>query len=193
MKLQLRSIEKALRDEQGPLKNDCEKTLQYVDQIIENVRRLSRDLSPSILEDLGLTAALKWLLEDFAKHSNIKVDIDMPTLDNRFSDDAQIAIYRIFQEAFTNIIKHAQAKTVSIVVKKEGGRVHFWVQDDGRGFDISQVEARYPSDRSLGLIAMDERARMLGGKLELNGQKGKGTRIRFSIPIDTGDNSNESL
>lgn len=193
LKLQLRSIEKTLRNEQGLLKNDCEKTLQYVDQIIENVRRLSRDLSPSILEDLGLTAALKWLVEDFAKHSNIKVDIDMPDLDNRFSGDAQIAIYRIFQEAFTNIGKHAHAKTVSIVVRKEGRCVHFRVQDDGQGFDINQVEARSPTDRSLGLIAMDERARMLGGKLDINGQKGKGTRISFSIPIDTGDNSNEPL
>jgi signal transduction histidine kinase len=185
LKLQLRSIEKALNKEQSALKEDCEKTLQYVDQIIENVRRLSRDLSPSILEDLGLTAALQWLIEDFAKHSTIKVDIDMPVLDNLFSDDAQIIIYRIFQEAFTNIGKHALADTVSVVVKKMESSVHFQIQDDGKGFDIKQIEARYPTKRSLGLLAMDERARMLEGQLVVHGQKGTGTRIIFTVPIDS--------
>jgi signal transduction histidine kinase len=183
LKLQLRSIEKALNKEQRALKEDCKKTLQYINQIIENIRRLSRDLSPSILEDLGLTAALQWLIEDFAKHSAIKVDIDMLVFDNLFSSDAQIIIYRIFQEALTNIVKHAQANTVTVVVKKKDGSVHFQVQDDGKGFDIKQIEARYPTEKSLGLLAMDERARMLGGQLEVYGQKGKGTRIIFTIPI----------
>jgi len=185
LKLQLRSIEKALKTEQIGLKEDCEKTLQYVDQIIESVRRLSRDLSPSILEDLGLTAAIQWLIEDFAKHSTIKVDIDMPVLDNLFSDDAQIIIYRIFQEAFTNIGKHALADTVSVVVEKAESSVHFLIQDDGRGFDIKQIEARYPTERSLGLLAMDERARMLDGQLIVYSQKGTGTRITFTVPIDS--------
>jgi signal transduction histidine kinase len=183
LKLQLRSIETTLNKEQSALKEDCEKTLQYVDQIIENIRRLSRDLSPSILEDLGLTAALQWLIEDFAKHSSIKVDVDMSVLDNLFSDDAQIIIYRIFQEAFTNIGKHAQANTVAVVVKKKESSVHFQIRDDGKGFDIKQIEARYPTERSLGLLAMDERARMLEGQLVVYGQKGKGTRITFTVPI----------
>ena len=185
LKLQLRSIEKALNTEQSALKEDCEKTLQYVDQIIENVRRLSRDLSPSILEDLGLTAAIQWLIEDFGKHSTIKVDIDMPVLDNLFSDDAQIIIYRIFQEAFTNIGKHALADTVSVVVEETESSVHFMVQDDGKGFDIKQIEARYPTERSLGLLAMDERARMLDGQLLVHSRNGTGTRITFTVPIDS--------
>ena len=188
LKLQLRSIEKALNTEQSGLKIDCEKTLQYVDQIIENVRRLSRDLTPSILEDLGLTAAIQWLTEDFAKHSTTKVDIDMPVLDNLFSDDAQIIIYRIFQEVFTNIGKHALADSVSVVVEKTENNVHFLVQDDGKGFDLKQIEARYPTERSLGLLAMDERARMLDGQLKVYGQKGTGTRITFTIPVDFEEN-----
>lgn len=185
LKLQLRSIEKALNKEQSALKVDCENSLQYVDQIIENIRRLSRDLSPSILEDLGLTTALKWLGEDFARHSNINVEIDIPIIDNLFSDNAQIIIYRIFQEAFTNIGKHAQAGSVVVLVKKNENSVHFQIRDDGKGFDIKQIEARYPTEKSLGLLAMDERARMLGGQLDVNGQEGEGTRIIFTIPIDS--------
>lgn len=186
MKLQLRSIERGLGRDQGTLKKDCESTLQYVDQIIENVRRISRDLSPSILEDLGLTAALRWLVEDFAKHSDIKVSLDIPSIDNLFSNDAQILIYRIFQEAFTNIGKHAKADNVSVVIDNDEGMVNFLVEDDGKGFDMEQIEARYPTERSLGLVAMDERARMLGGLIKISGHIGRGTRISFSIPIDKG-------
>ena len=119
----------------------------------------------------------------FAKHSNIKISIDMPGIDNLFSSDAQIILYRIFQEAFTNIGKHAQAANVSVVIRKEENSVSFLVEDDGKGFDMKQIEARHPTEKSLGLVAMDERARMLGGLLEISGQEGKGTRVTFSIPI----------
>ena len=193
LKLQVRSIERNLQEDQRSLKGDCESTLQYVDQIIENVRRLSRDLSPSILEDLGLTAAIRWLIENFAKHSNINVPLDMPDIDNLFSRDAQIILYRIFQEAFANIGKHAQATNVSVVIKKDEHQVNFLVEDNGKGFDLKQVEARNPAERSLGLVAMDERARMLGGLLEISGEEGKGTSITFSIPIDKGGGGYEPL
>ncbi len=186
MKLQLRSIERELQEDERALKEDCEEILHYVDQIIENVRRLSRDLSPSILEDLGLTAALRCLMDDFAKHSSIQITLDMSDIDNLFSHDAQIVIYRIFQEAFSNIVKHATATHVSVVIKKRENRVDFLVEDDGRGFDMKRIEARTPTERSLGLVAMDERARMLGGGLEICSQEGEGSRLNLSIPVDEG-------
>ena len=185
MKLQIRSIEGNLKTDQEALKENCESTLHYVDQIIENVRRLSRDLSPSILEDLGLTAALRWLVEDFSKHSDIKISLDLPDIDNLFSQDAQIIIYRIFQEAFTNIGRHAQAEKVSGVIKKKEGGVDFLIEDDGKGFDLKKIEARIPTEKSLGLMAMDERAKMLGGELKIETKQSNGTRIIFRVPIQT--------
>jgi len=193
LKLQMRSIETSLNSEQMSLKENCENTLQYVDQIIENVRRLSRDLSPSILEDLGLTAALRWLIGDFEKHSQIHVSFNIPNIDNRVSHDGQIIIYRIFQEAFTNIGKHAQADTVSVAVEIRDRHIDFLVEDNGKGFDMEQIESRYPTERSLGLVAMDERARMLGGVLKIETRMGGGTRIIFNIPVDTKRGGDEPI
>lgn len=186
LKLQLRSIEKELPDDQMIQKEECVGALAFIDQILENVRRLSRDLSPSIIEDLGLTAALRWLTEDFARHSNMVVSPEIPDIDALFSPDAQIMLYRLFQEAFTNIGKHAEATGVTARIEKSEKAVSFLIEDDGHGFDLHQVMDRGPSERSMGLAAMNERARMLGGDLEIHTAVGKGTRISLTVPIYQG-------
>jgi signal transduction histidine kinase len=145
-------------------------------------------LSPSILDDLGLLAAIRWLIDDSTKYYNIKTSLDIEDINNMFSREAQIIIYRIFQESLTNIGKHAQATCVSVVIKKQGGRVSFVVKDDGKGFDVEQVLGRDSTERGLGLAAMDERARMLGGFFYIRSQEGKGTEITFTIPVDKGGN-----
>jgi signal transduction histidine kinase len=184
LKLQLRSIERNLSGEQEAVRKDCEHTLWCVDQVLENVRRLSRDLSPAILEDLGLLAALRRLVEDFARHNNIETALDMNDIHEPFSRDVQIGIFRIFQEALTNIAKHAEASRVSMVVLRQEDRVHFALEDDGRGFDVKQVTDKDPSESGLGLMAMEERARMLGGHLDIRSQKGDGTKITVTISRD---------
>ena len=184
MKIRLRSIEQALGKKQSGMREECQNILQYIDQIIENVRRLSRDLSPSILEDLGLTAALRWLTENFIKNDLIQVSLDIPDIDDLFSKDRQIIIYRILQEALTNIGKHAQARNVFLAVQKYDGTVSFSIHDDGRGFDLAQAAMKKPPERGLGLAIMDERAKMLGGSLEIWSEEGKGTRITLHIPTE---------
>jgi len=182
MKIRLRSIEKALGKKQAGMREECQNILQYIDQIIENVRRLSRDLSPAILEDLGLTAALRWLIDNFVKNDSIQVSVDIPDINDLFSEDRQIIIYRTLQEVLTNIGKHAHARNVSLAVQKYDGRVSFTIHDDGRGFDLAQAAMKKPPERGLGLAIMDERARMLGGSLEIWSEEGKGTRITLHIP-----------
>jgi PAS domain S-box-containing protein len=185
LKLHLKSMERKLQKNQVGLKEECEHTLQYINQIIDKVRRISRDLSPSILEDLGLTAALRWLIDDFTSHSNnIESSVDIPELNDLFSPDAKIIIYRIFQEAFTNIGKCADATHLSVVIKKQGDSVSFFIGDNGKGFDMERVLSKDVTERGLGLTAMDERVRMLGGSLDLWSRRGKGTRISFAIPIN---------
>jgi len=130
-----------------------------------------------------LTAALRWLIEDFAKHPGIDISLTLPNIDNIFSSDAQIIIYRIFQEALSNMGKHAQANKAAVSIEKEAGMVYFLIEDDGNGFDMKQVESRYPTEKSLGLVAMDERARMLGGILHIDSQMNKGTKISFKTLI----------
>jgi signal transduction histidine kinase len=112
--------------------------------------------------------------------------LDAVDIDHLFSRDTQIIIYRIFQEALTNIGKHAKAKNVSIAIEKLDGVVSFSLEDDGIGFDMLRTAMIKPEEGGLGLAIMHERARMLGGSFELRSEKGKGTRIRFRIPLEKG-------
>jgi len=186
LKLQLRAIERKLPEEHSSLKNDCEQILHYVDGIIENVRRLSRDLSPSILEDLGLSAALDWLIDDTSRYYEIQADCEMDDINDVFSHEAQITVYRIFQEILANVGKHANAGRLSVRIKKGNGRVSFHVVDDGMGFDLDRVHDQEPTEKGLGLAAMDERVRMLKGSLDIQTRKGAGTSIAFTIPTTKG-------
>ena len=184
LKLQVRAIERNLReDDQPELKQECLELLQYLDGIIDNVRRLSRDLSPSILEDLGLESALKYLLEGVGKHFKVKHSFEIDDLNSLFPAEAQIIIYRIFQECLNNITKHAAASQVSVVVRRDGGAVSFILEDDGAGFDVAQILDRDGTRRGLGLAALDERARMLGGACQIWSRPGAGTKIVCNIPV----------
>jgi PAS domain S-box-containing protein len=183
MKFRLSFAEKQLTKDQVKVREECEAISQYIDQVIENVRRLSRDLTPSILEDVGLSAAIRWLIGNFNKNDSINITLDIMDIDHLFSENAQIIIYRVIQEAFTNIGKHAHAKNVSVVIRKQGDGVSFSVEDDGIGFDVSKIATVNPAERGLGLAIMDERVWILGGSLEMWSQEGKGTRISFHIPL----------
>ena len=183
LKLQIRAIERTLRDDQQDLKADALELLHYLDGVIDDVRRLSRDLSPAILEDLGLQSALKYLLDGVSKHYTVSHSFEVEDLDHLFPAEAQIIIYRIFQECLTNISKHAGATEVSIAVREHNGLISLVIEDNGAGFDPAQVLARRASGRGLGLAALDERARMLGGTLEIRSQPGFGTRMTVVIPI----------
>ena len=183
LKLRTRFIEKNLRPDQASIREQCKQNLKFIDQIIDDVHRLSRNLSPSILEDLGLTPALRWLIDNFVSHYGVRVDTDMENIDHLLTRNDQIMIYRTFQEALTNIGKHAQAGNVVIAVRTGQGRISLRVADDGRGFDVEGLAARTVSEKGLGLATMNERARMLGGSLYLQSEQGKGTRITLSVPI----------
>jgi PAS domain S-box-containing protein len=186
LKLQIRAIERALGEDQQDLKEGCRELLHYLDGVIDNIRRLSHDLSPAILEDLGLQSALKYLINGVSKHYTVSHSFEVEDLDQLFPSDVQIIIYRIFQECLTNISKHAGATDVSIVVKEDDGILSMVLEDNGIGFEPTGLLARRASGRGLGLAALDERARMLGGTLEIWSQPGSGTRVTCLIPIDRG-------
>jgi signal transduction histidine kinase len=183
LKLQLSFIEGQLKDDQAQAITECVALSHHIDGMIENVRRLSRDLSPLLLEDLGLSAALQWLINNLAKNHNIKASIDIPSIDHLFSQESRIMIYRIFQESLTNIGKHAQACNLIVSIQCQNGSVIFTLEDDGKGFDLNQVVSKSSGERGLGLMTMDERVRLLGGILDIQSQEGRGTRLSFTIPL----------
>jgi PAS domain S-box-containing protein len=186
LKLQIRAIERGLGDDQQDLREECMELLLYLDGVIDDIRRLSRDLSPAILEDLGLQSALKYLINAVSKHYTVSQAFEVEDLDRLFPAEAQIIIYRIFQECLTNISKHAGATEVAVAVKEHNGLISLMIEDNGAGFDPALVLARRAAGGGLGLPALNERARMLGGTLEILSQPGAGTRMTCVIPIDQG-------
>ncbi len=182
LKINLVAIEDKLAPDQQHLKANCEHMLSYIDTVIENVRRLSWDLSPSSLEDLGLSAALGYLVDETCRNHNMQSEVVMDEIDHLFTPEIQINIYRIFQESLTNVVKHARASLVSVNVAREDGKVSFMIRDNGRGFNVKQAMSGKVAKKSLGLTAMNERALMARGSLQISSRKGRGTTIAFFIP-----------
>jgi PAS domain S-box-containing protein len=180
----VRAIQRNLVREQDGLNRACEETIGYINEITENVRRLSRNLSPYLLEGLGLSAAIRRLVETSTKHNNIKISLDMQELQGLFSKGTQIGIYRILQECFTNISKHANATNVSVDIEKQDECALFRVEDNGRGFCVYGALGKDPNEKGFGLTTMYERSRMMGGTIDIWSQKKVGTNITFTVPFD---------
>jgi PAS domain S-box-containing protein len=181
LKLQIESVEEQLLPNQGVLKTEMTKILGFIGATLEEVRRLYLDLTPGDLEDLGLSAALRSLVEDFAKlQKHIKWRIKLDDLDGLFALSTQTAIYRVVQEALTNIGKHAKPKHVLLKIKREDQGIAFAIEDDGIGFDRHKMANE---KKTLGLLAMEERVKILGGSFKFWSQEERGTKISFTIPI----------
>ncbi|MEJ2332802.1 MAG: sensor histidine kinase [Desulfobulbaceae bacterium] len=184
LKLQVGSIARRLGDVKPvDLLPVCDEMRSNINQIIENVRRLARDLSPVVLDDLGLQAAIEYLVNNFSKIYNVKIRYQYTDINHLFNEDSQRIIYRILQEALTNIGKHAGAKHVSLVIKEEGHAVRFTVKDDGRGFNVHKTLYTKDAERGMGLAAMSERVRILGGKINIVSRPGIDTTVTFAAPI----------
>ncbi len=183
LKMQLRAIERQLTD--PAIQRDCARASEYLTIIVDNVRRLSRDLAPSILEDLGLSAALRNLLDEFQRHhDSLDITAEIEPVEHLLSREAKINLYRVFQESLTNIAKHAQATRVAIRLQSRQGCIAGAVEDNGAGMARDSRQG-HPVATGLGLSAMEERLRILGGTLEVASEPGRGTHIRFSIPISS--------
>jgi PAS domain S-box-containing protein len=165
------------------LQADCDSLLAYVDGIIGKVRRLSQDLSPSVLEELGITSAVRYLLEEFTEHHPIRIaQAEIDEIDGLFSKQAQIHIFRVIQESLTNIFRHARASLISVIVKNERDHISIVVEDNGQGFDLQQVLSL--ERKGIGIASMQERMRIIGGTLNILSQEGSGTRIIVNIPVE---------
>jgi PAS domain S-box-containing protein len=182
LKFQLSSFQKKLGGNRKALEQEIRQAANSIDLMTENVKRLSRDLRPSILEHLGLFDALQWLFEDFSKKLQIKIENKIPRPEFSLSKEQELIIFRIFQEALANIGKHAQATQIFIELTQEGQFAFFSIKDNGKGFNPNSIKGKKPSESGLGLTAMAERAQMAGGDFEIKSDTGKGTLITFSIP-----------
>ena len=143
---------------------------------LQDVRRLAVELRPKALDDFGLVSALERLVETFREQTGIQVDLEPRLGEERLSPDVETTLYRITQEALTNVVKHAQAKRVSIVLTRRNGSVAAVIEDDGRGFSADS------EDNGLGLLGMRERITLVGGRLDVESSPGSGTTLSIEVP-----------
>lgn len=145
-------------------------------EIIEELRDLSWQLRPSVLDDLGLIPAIRSYLVRFSDHFNIKVQF-ASDVSSRLSSDKEIAIYRVIQEGLTNIRKYAETEEASVTISEKEAEISVVIVDHGKGFDSQKIT------RGVGLFSMEERARSTNGKLTIHSVLGKGTKVALSIPL----------
>jgi signal transduction histidine kinase len=151
---------------------------ELVVSTLHDVRRLAVELRPAALDDFGLVPAIERLVETVAEQSGLDFDLQSQLADERLPTDAETALYRIAQEALTNILKHADARHVTVLMSQTNRVARLSVQDDGRGFDPGDV-----GGGGVGLIGMRERMALVGGRLTIESTEGAGTMLTAEVPL----------
>ena len=152
--------------------------LKLIDEAIESIRKIATELRPGILDDLGLAAAVEWVAQGFASRTGTTCTLDLPAGDLAIEPQTATALFRILQEALTNIARHAEATEVSVRLAEGDGGLFLEVRDNGKGFS----EAHLTPGGSLGILGMRERALLLGGQLAIRSSPGDGAAVTVWIP-----------
>lgn len=166
-----------------------EENLSVIDEAVDQVRDLSVDLRPLLLDDFGLVVAVRWYLVRQAKKSGVAVEFVSLSLhdDDRFPATLETACFRIVQEGVTNILRHARASCISVRLERTADDLMVVIGDDGVGFDVRAVRAAGPATATLGLRGMEERAQAVGGRLTIDSAPALGTHVCASFPLRVGD------
>jgi signal transduction histidine kinase len=152
-----------------------------VQDAVEEVRRISMNLRPSILDDLGILATISWFCREAEEtYSGIRIEKRINIDENDIPDSLRIVIYRLLQEALNNMAKHSQANLVHLALERIDENIELTVMDNGAGFDIEEVLSEERPKRGLGLASMKERAELSGGSFLVESQKGVGTTVKAS-------------
>jgi signal transduction histidine kinase len=160
--------------------NKDDDTKFMVENAIEEVRSISRALHPFQLQEMGITKAIESILYQFDNSTELFITSEIDPIDDLFDIHQEVNIYRIVQESLNNVLKHANATAVKIVIEKENKSMYLLIQDNGIGFDFSE---RYNDFNSLGLKTLKERTRFLNGSMKINSQTNIGTKLEFKIPF----------
>ncbi len=180
VKFDLATLANQLEGKDETLAQKAKDIISQMNTLIKTVRRIATELRPGMLDDLGFMASLEWLVHDFEKRSGIECKLSLQQEDVNLTSEQSLAIFRIVQEALTNVARYADARHVDIQVEKIGDHLFVELHDDGLGIKQQEIS----STHSLGLLGMRERAKYLGGKFEIKGIPNKGTTIKVSIPVD---------
>ena len=148
----------------------------FADSSVNSIRDIALLLRPSMLDDLGLMPALEWQAREVSRRSGIKITVSAGNVPDALPDEMRTCVYRVVQEALTNVSRHSGAKSAVVTVREEQGSLFLSIEDDGSGFDTEKT-------RGLGMLGMEERVRQLGGQLDIRSTPGKGTEVRARLPL----------
>ena len=153
-----------------------------LNETVNTVRRISSDLRPSLLDDLGLEVAVEWQLNEFEKRSGIKTSFTTDKTGVKLSKDITIGLFRILQESITNVARHAEATEVNVSLQWISNTVILQITDNGIGFESEVIKSK----KTLGILGMQERTVMMGGEYKIKSVTGGGTTVEVIIPIANG-------
>ena len=166
-----------------PVKNELEEkfiaTINLVEETIKSVRKISTELRPSMLDDLGLVAALEWQSAEFEKRFDISTEFSSTITHVPFPDQYKTGLFRIFQESLTNVARHAGATRVVCTLMQTDKKIQLIISDNGNGFSPLEKEA----NKNFGLFGMKERTLAMGGNFEIKSLPGSGTTIIITVPL----------
>ncbi|MFC1957753.1 PAS domain S-box protein [Chloroflexota bacterium] len=159
-----------------------EELRQQTNDIMQGVRRLGQDLRPAALDRLGLLGALEWLASDVAEYSGIDIKVNVLGNERRLTEEVELVLFRIIQEALRNAWRHSEATRAEITIEFDEDKTRILVSDNGKGFELPQTIGDLAKDGKLGLAGMQERARLIGGTLKIQSQPGRGSTITVELP-----------
>ena len=168
-------------------------SIDLVEETTVNIRDVMAELRPQVLDDYGLAASLRWFRERFFKRTGIQIELETATIEEtRFPEMVETALFRIMQEAFNNVVKHARATTISVTAVKDAESISVTIIDDGQGFDMS-ANSSSQDLQHWGIVNMRERAEALGGQFQIESELGNGTWLRVEIPIHMEERDDQSF
>jgi signal transduction histidine kinase len=176
-------VDLALDGSDGPVRQRLLAVRRHVDRMHQELHRMIVNLRPSVLDDLGLAAGIRWLANHHLARAGIAVRCELDGLDERLPPEVETAIFRVVQEALANVARHAKAESVLIQATIEDGSLEVAIEDDGTGFDAAALEWSPESLRGAGLLGMRERIDILGGSIRVDSTPGAGTGLFFSVPV----------
>jgi PAS domain S-box-containing protein len=179
IKMDISWLSNSLKNPDDKIKERIGSLNKLIDTTIQSVRRISAELRPGVLDDLGLISALEWYVEEYQQRTKIKCKLLLGEISNNLESDISIAIYRIIQESLTNVARHANASKIILSLKLDELNIYLKIQDNGFGFNKDSSK----SEKSIGILGMEERVHILGGTFSILGSKRDGTVIKVEIPF----------
>ncbi|MDB5203175.1 MAG: domain S-box protein [Ferruginibacter sp.] len=179
LKMDISWLNKKIKSDDQEVKDKIRDTIQLIDKTVITVRRIATQLRPSILDDLGLVAAMEWQSDEFEKRSEITTIFKSNAPNVTVDSEVATGLFRIYQESLTNVLRHAAATKVNAELKLGEKSLELVIKDNGVGFNTDDIEHK----KTLGLLGMKERSLLMGGQYEIKGKPGKGTCVRIIVPL----------